>query len=240
MWFDEEALKRVGAELDGEASDRKPRTEKDAAKAVRLPLRIDDTIIVRSIEHPAHMARSRILGAMHGEFILITEPTVKVNDRLWAIFDGGYLCAYFKDGILYNFQSRYRRDLINGTVCIEYPKEIEFRRIRRHRRIKVNIETRCTLLNSGEQFPADMADISFAGCRLVFSEGVRMAVGANVSLTFNLPNEALVSEIRALVVRANRLKDLQSTEAGLSFSGPQNEVSKVSNFCEFCMFFEVE
>ena len=240
MRFDEDPFKIAGTELDGETVKRGLLTAKEVTKAIRVPLRIDDAIMVRSIGNPAQMAKCRIIGAMHGEFILITEPTIKVNHRLSAILEGDFLCAYFSDGILYNFHSSYRRDLISGTICIEYPKEIEVRRIRRHRRIKVNIETKCSLLNSDEQFSADMVDISSSGCRLVLDERVEIATGLNISLTFNLPNEAGISEIQALVVRVSHIDDLKASEVGLSFIGPESEVSKVSNFCEFCMFFELE
>ena len=34
-----------------------------------------------------HMARSTIVGAVHGDFILIKEPVVVINGRFVAIFD---------------------------------------------------------------------------------------------------------------------------------------------------------
>jgi c-di-GMP-binding flagellar brake protein YcgR len=177
MWFDEEALKKAGTDLDGGAGNLKLRAGSDAANAVRLPLRIDDPMMVRSADNPTQMAKSKIVGAIHGDFIMITDPTVKVNDRLSVIIDGNLLCAYFHDGILYNFHSRFRRDLIHGTICIEYPKEIEARQVRKHRRIKVNIETKFAAFGYPNWLSADMADISKGGCRLILKSKIIMKKG---------------------------------------------------------------
>jgi len=93
---------------------------------------------------------------------------------------------------------------------------------------------------TADSFIAEMADISFGGCRLVFNQRVPMPKGTELPITLNLPNEAFVSRLRALVVRIDRIKNSKATEVGLSFTGPQTEISKISNFCEFCMFFDME
>ena len=82
-----------------------------------------------------------------------------------------------------------------------------------------------------------MADISQGGCRLILNQCAGIAKGTNLSLTFNLPNEALVSGLQTVVARMSRIENSQATEVGASFTGPDSEISKVSNFCEFCMYF---
>jgi hypothetical protein len=131
------------------------------------------------------------------------------------------------------------RELMENIICIEYPKEVDVRKIRKHRRIGVNIETK--LVAEGNAFPlfADMTDISPGGCRLVVSQPIQVHTGAPLSLTFSLPNEALVDEIQAAVVRTNRIKGSKALEIGCAFSGPSSESSKIIYFCDFCMFFEM-
>src|SRR5271157_3853849 len=128
------------------------------AEDLRIPFRIDDGIVVRAIAGSARVFSSRIVGAMSGQFILITEPAAKISETVSAVLDGNFLCSYFCEGYLYTFHSRYRNRLMNDTVCIEYPKEAEIRQIRKDRRIKVNIETRVHVCDSGESFLADMID----------------------------------------------------------------------------------
>ncbi len=206
----------------------------------RIPLRIDDEIIVRSLAISAHRAKSRIVGADHGKLILIKEPVVVVNDRFLAIFDHDFECAYFNEGYRYNFVSRYRSHVVDDIVCIEYPKEAEVHQIRKHRRIKVNIEAKFTVSGYPSWLSADMADISKGGCRLILKSKVNMKMGLRVLLVFSLPNNEVVDELKAEVLSCRSIDCGESTEIGLSFSGPRRELSKISDFCEFCMFFDVE
>jgi len=208
---------------------------------VRIPLRIDDGMVVCAPTGPRHIASCRIVGAAHGEFILITEPTVKISDRFSAVLDDHFLCSYFCDGYLYTFQSRYRNRLMNDIISIEYPKEVGVRQIRKDRRIKVNIETKVFVCENGEPFLADMTDISRGGCCLVFKQHVPMEQGSNVLLTFSLPNNALIRELQAVAVRVRRVKNSKKIEeAGLSFAGQGSEICKVADFCEFCMYFDLD
>ena len=218
----------------------KPDVDADRPRETKIPFRIDDAIIVRSLTNSAYIAKSRIVGALHSEYILVTEPTVPINDRISAVLDEGFLCAYFNDGILYSFNSRYRKHLINNVVCIEYPKEVEVRQVRKHRRIRVNIETEYSISGTLGSFVADMADISRGGCLLVSNQRSPIIKGTCLSLAFNLPNEAFVNDLQAQVVRINHIKNSKTTEIGLSFTGPPDELAKIANFCEFCMYFDLE
>ena len=240
MRFSEAAEKMALSQPESEAKKQDPGPEPYTSRAIRIPLRIDDAIVVRSLTNMAHMARSKIIGAVHDKFILITEPTVSINERISAVLDEAFLCSYFSDGTLYTFRSRYRKHLVDDIVCIEYPREAEVRQVRRHRRIKVNIETECAVYGTADLFVGEMADISLGGSRLVFDQRVPMTKGTELTLTFNLPNEAFVSGLRAVVVRTDRLKNSKTTDVGLTFTGPQSEISKIANFCEFCMFFDLE
>ena len=240
MELNDAGVKMADNQLDLDAKNQDPDVDEDLATQVRVPFRIDDAIMLRSLANQAHIAKSRVIGAMHGKFILIMEPTARISDRLSAVLDEDFLCSYFNDGTLHTFYSRYRRHLLGDIVCIDYPREVEVRQIRKHRRIRVNIETQCILGGTVDVFLAEMADISQGGCRLVVDQRARFAKGYNLSLAFNLPNEAFVSGLQTVVARVIRVKNGQATELGLAFTGPESEIAKVANFCEFCMYFDLE
>ncbi|MGA2025510.1 MAG: PilZ domain-containing protein [Syntrophobacteraceae bacterium] len=240
MQFDGAAKKLEGNHLEREAKGRDPLVNANVPKPIRIPFRIDDAIMVCSLANTSQMARTRIIGAVHGKYILITEPTAKINDRIWAVLDREFLCSYFNNGFLHIFHSKYRRHLTEDVVCIDYPIKVQVRQIRKYRRIKVNIGTECTVCGTVDVLSAEMVDISQDGCRLILNQSDRITKGTNLSLTFELPNYASVSGLQTVVARTSRTQDNQATEVGVSFSGPDSEISKVSNFCEFCTFFDVQ
>lgn len=240
MRFNEAIERMDGNSFEREAEIRDSDIEEDAQPSIKIPLKIDDAIVVRSLANMAHVARSRVIGVLRDKYILITEPAVNINERISAVIDEDILCSYFSDGCLYNFHSKYQKHLIDEIVCIEYPKEVEVRQVRKHRRIRVNIETECAVFGTTDLFIGEMADISLGGCRLVFNQRVPVAKGTDVSMTFYLPNEAFVSQLRAQVARIDRMKNSKTIEVGVTFTGPQSEIEKISNFCDFCMFFDME
>ncbi len=208
---------------------------------IRIPLKIDEGIVVRSLTNLAHIAKARIIGARVGEYILITEPTVRINERVAAVLNEGFSCSYFSDGNLYIFQSQCLKYLAPDVMSIEYPREVEVRQIRKDRRIRVNIETKLVVSDTIDPFLADLTDISRGGCRVSINQRrLPMMKGTKLSLTFGLPNEASINELQAVVVRISRIKDSVATEIGMKFTGPKRELSKIENFCEFCMFFDLE
>jgi c-di-GMP-binding flagellar brake protein YcgR len=232
-------LKEVAdKQLDAGVEDRDSAVK--AREVTRIPFKIDDEIMVRSLDTISHRTKTRIIGAVHGDSILIQEPVVAINDRFFAIFDHAFECSYFTQGYRYNFLSRYRSHVLRDIVCIEYPKKVQVQQIRKHRRIMVNIEIKLAALSSPKWFSADMADISEGGCRLILKSKATMTKGMKVLLVFRLPNEDVVEELRAVVLRSISIPGSEATEVGLSFTGPGSELVKISNFCQFCMFFDVE
>lgn len=200
---------------------------------ITIPLKIDDAMVVRSPGAPARIASCKVVGAIHGRYLLITEPTVKISDRVSAVLDEALLCSCMCGDYLYIFYSRYRNRLMDNIVCIEYPREVEVRRIREHTRIEVNIET-SVLLGNGEPVSAKMIDISRGGCRLTFDRRLRMTKGNRLSLTFELPNMITVDRVEAVIAKIKQVN--RTTETGLSFDADNGELSKIADFCEFFLF----
>ncbi len=227
-----------GNQLDGGVKNRDRAVS--AREVTRIPFKIDDEIMVSSQSIAAHRTKSKIVGAVHGNFILIKEPIVVINERLMAIFDDVFKCSYFIKGYRYNFLSRYKSHVLSDIICIEYPKKVDVYQIREHRRIKVNIETKYAILGTPNWFSADMVDISHCGCCLLLKSKVAITKGMKVLLVFSLPNKDVVNELRAVVVRSWPVQGGEATKVGLSLSGPPGELAKISRFCEFCMYFDLE
>ena len=207
--------------------------EPDEPERISIPLKIGDTMVVRSPATPGRIASCKIVGAIHGQFILITEPAIKISDRVSAVLDETLLCSCLCDDYLYIFYSRYRSLLMNDVVCIEYPREAEARRIREHTRIRVDIET-SVFIGAGEPVSAKMIDISRGGCLLSFNQRVRMKKGSSLALTFQLPTGVTVENLEAVAAKIKQ--EEKNTETGLTFSGEQRERAKVEDFCEICRF----
>jgi hypothetical protein len=239
MRFDELPETIVNDQVECEAGKPDPRG--DSYVPMRIPFKIDEEMVLRSLTNTAHIAKARIIGAKVGEYILITEPAVRITEGDGAVLDEGFLCSCSSGGNLYVFQSRCLRYLANDVMCIEYPGKVEVRRIRKYRRIRVNIETELVISDTSSSFLVDLTDISRGGCCVNINQRrVPMIKGTNVSLTFSLPNEAFISALQAVVARISRIKDKVATEIGLKFIGPQSELSKIGNFCEFYMFFDLK
>jgi c-di-GMP-binding flagellar brake protein YcgR len=228
----------AGKRLDGSAG--KGDSVAGAPEVIRIPFKIDDEIMVRSLAIAAHRTKTRIVGAVHGDLILIQEPVVVINRRLLAIFDGVFECSYFTEGYRYNFLSRYRSHALRDVVCIEYPQKVDVNQIRKHRRIKVNIEAQYAIIGAPNWFPGDMLDISQGGCRMVLKSKAAITKGMKALLVFSLPNEDEINDLGAVVVRSKPTQDGETSEIGLSFTGPPCELAKIESFCEFCLFFDVE
>lgn len=204
-----------------------------------LCLSIGSEMIVRSIANSMHKTKSRIIGAVHGKFILIEEPVVVVNERMSIPIEGGVLCSYFESGDLYTFRSRVLKNLDEDMVSIQYPGEVEIRQIRRHKRIRVNIETEVTIPGLVSMI-GDMGDISIGGCCVTLNSIAPLVRGKSLTLTFCLPNDQTVNGLKCSVASVKHIRSEQKTIIGLSFTSPAREIAKVTSFCEFCMFFELE
>ncbi len=127
MRFNEATAKMAGNQSEHHAQKGDQAVDTEDPRQVRIPFRIDDAIMVRSLTNAAHMAKTRIIGAMHGKYVLIIEPTMKINDRISAVLDEAFLCSYFSEGSMHIFNSRYLRHMDVEVVSIAYPIKVEVR-----------------------------------------------------------------------------------------------------------------
>jgi len=208
-------------------------------KRKKLPLIIDGEILIRSLEDQSLKAKSRILGARHGHFILIEDPLYQVNERLSTPITGPVYCQYFNEGFLYIFPSMILKSLGDNLTLLDYPHRFEVETIRQHPRIRVNIKASFSSLSSGTASEATIIDISEGGCQLIVPTLVVLRKDMLCDLKFTLPDSQNIEGIQAKVRDIRFLKLKNNTKLGLQFIGPPEQISKISSFARFCMFFKV-
>lgn len=205
--------------------------------------------MVRSVEDRRLQAKTRILGARRGDFILIEQPVCRINERMTTAVEGNIICSFFYDGDVFRFASRTRKDLGDGLVLIEYPERFQVENIRKCARIQVNIEA---VVIIGKFVPEGSAptrghttikgtvvDISEGGCLLVIPALVHVVQNMFCLLDFVLPNDQPVSGLQTKVRKVEMSKLRKTTEVGLQFIGPAPQLATITSFCHYCMYFKV-
>lgn len=204
----------------------------------KLPLVIDSQIFLRSIEQKGIKTASRILGARHGDFILIEQPVFRITDRFYATPEE-FLCTFSDEGDVYHFQSRIQKTIGGGLTFIDYPEEFQVEAIRKHHRIQVNIEVHISIQELKEQVKGMMKDISEGGSFVSLPVLIPVAKNMKCSIDFTLPDNQNITGLTALVRQVQFRKLRKTIDLGLEFTGPPVEIAKLRSFCQFCMFFKV-
>jgi c-di-GMP-binding flagellar brake protein YcgR len=205
----------------------------------KLPLYIERQLTVRSMSEKNLKATVNVLGARHGDLIMIDDPLCYINERLSVPIEGDIVCQLFHEGDMYRFQSRVRKSLGEGITVIDYPERFVAEAIRKHHRIQVNMEARFFLENTKETFRVTMLDISEGGCFIVVPQLIHVTENTLCRLEFSLPDKQAVSGLEGRVRTMHFLALKRTTGLGLQFTGPPEEVNKISAFCDYCMFFKV-
>ena len=87
----------------------------------KIPFQLGSEILLRSSSHPSHKTKSKIIGVLEKEFIMIEDPVFAISDNITAIVEDDFLVAYMHEGYLFTFRSRFNKKLIRNIVCIDYP-----------------------------------------------------------------------------------------------------------------------
>ena len=206
----------------------------------RLPITIGTEILLRPLKNQGIQVRSLILGARHGDFMIIETPTLQYSDRLSAKVVGDVICRYIHDGELYAFNSSIRKSTAEGFTLLDYPSDFEVHVLRKHTRIRVNIETMVAPEdNPLDTIKATITDISEGGCMLVFDGFQALHQNLVCMLDFILPDKSQVRGLKGKMVKINFSRLEKATKVGLQFLDSSEELEKISAFCRFCSFFEV-
>jgi hypothetical protein len=205
----------------------------------KLPLVIETELSIESIEHKLARVKSRILGARHGDFIIIEIPTLRFSDRLFSRLTGRIRCSLMQEGDVYDFLSSVQKSLDNGLCLIDYPQSFQLTRLRAHPRIRVSIETRLLISRERDTLKALMTDIGVGGCKLALPWLYGIDEDTPVTLSFTLPDDSDIENLKGMVRSVRISKLAKRTEIGVTFLEPPAELAKVASFCQFCLFFEV-
>lgn len=205
----------------------------------KLPILIENEMIIYSPADRTRKAKSRILGARHWDFILIEEPVFRINERIFLPLEGDFMCVFLHEDVRYAFQSRIRSVLSEGLALIDYPEKYRVEKIRNSHRIRVNLEAKLYLAHLKETKDAVIRDISEGGCCVVIPTVSPLALDMTCVLDFTLPDKQRVAGLRVKIrsIQYSALK--KSVELGTQFLEPPEQVSKVLAFCRYCMFFRV-
>jgi c-di-GMP-binding flagellar brake protein YcgR len=204
----------------------------------KLPLEIGLPILIQSMENKSIKARSTVIGARHGDFIIIEDPVVHFSDRLFSKLSGHIFCNYLHEGDLYEFTSTIRYYSKENYAVIEYPSEYRLSQLRKHHRIYVNIETLLRVPKERDSFKGVLTDISSGGCQFNVPTILFLAKGTECFLSFTLPDNTIVDSIKSIIRNIKIDKRNNSSEVGFEFIQDQQQLQGISRFCRFCMFFE--
>ncbi len=205
----------------------------------KLPIIVENEIIIYSPEDKSRKAKSRMLGARHRDFILIEEPVFRINERISFPLEGEVVCSFMHEGDRYVFRSKIRKALSDGVVAIEYPNEYKAEKIRNSHRIRVNLEAKFYLAYLKETKSAIVKDLSEGGCCVVIPAVSPLAPDLSCVLDFTLPDKQAITGLRAKIRTIHYSALKKNVELGVQFTGPPEQTSKILSFCRYCMFFRV-
>jgi len=203
-----------------------------AQPKVKLPIAIEEKIVVRSRRNDSLKVSCRVLGAWHGKFLIIEDPVFRVSERLSYPIEGDVLCWYLFAGDVYQFVSKVLGSYSEGFALLEYPDEVQVDKLRRHPRIPMKLQTQIRVGNSRGSLPSTMIDISAGGCSLTINSLEVIAKNMPCELSFTLPDGQKVAGLKtaACSSRTHSLKKI--TAVGLKFLGPADQIEVISSFCQ--------
>lgn len=217
-----------------------PLEGKEGLKGMKkLPLVINAELFIESMDYKPARARSKILGARHGDFIIIDDPVLQLSDRLFSKLTGRIHCSYLHEGEIYDFRSTVRKNMDDSFSLIDYPQTFQQTKLRAHLRIHVNIETRLMVGKDHEGLKVTMTDISTGGCKITIPYLYGLAIGIQCGLSFTLPDNRNIVNLRGTIRNVRMMKLKKRMEIGVSFGEPAPELEKIASFCHFCSFFQV-
>lgn len=205
----------------------------------KLPLEIGQELILKPLnQNVPHRTKTQVIGAKHGEFIIIEKPIIKVTDRL-VFASEAFICWTLQEGNIYRFESIIKKYLEEDLCLLEYPSSFQVESLRKNIRIKVNLETQFKVGFKNAIFKGTILDISEGGCRLEADSIIIVGKNERIVMSFVLPDDRRINEIEGITrnVLYDRLRN--KTEIGVQFKGSESELVKIYSFCQFCQYFKV-
>lgn len=205
----------------------------------KLPLVLGQEMAIRSLDREYFQLNAKVVGARTGEFILLDNLILEMNDRLFVRLQGSIKCSYILQGKAYVFQSEVLDSISYDLSLIRYPGFFETNSLRKHTRVKINLETVLSLEGVDNPAAGSIIDLSNGGCRLLVDKVFYVDRKMKCRLDFTLPNGQAVNGLAAAIRSINISKLKRTTDLGLQFTGPREELKKVAAFCDFCRKFKL-
>ena len=203
----------------------------------KIPFQLGSEILLRSSSNPSHKAKSKIIGVLEKEFIMIEDPVFAISDNITAIVEDDFLVAYLHEGYLFTFKTRFNKKLIRNIICVDYPENFEVEQLRKEQRVRVNLEAALSI--SDLELSGHVKDISETGCSFELPKIISLFKGLGFIATFTLPNDILIKDLQCTITIVKYNQIHRKTEIGATFSGPAGEISKIKELVNFCMRFKV-
>lgn len=202
----------------------------------KIPFQLGAQILLRSSSNSAIRAKSKIIGVLDREFIMIERPVFSISDNITAIVEDDLMIAYVHEGYLFTFRSRFDRELISNIICIEYPNTFKVEQLREAPRIKVNLDAEISI--SDTKLPGMIKDISTTGCSAEIPKIISLFKGLRLVLSFTMPNDQVVNDLQCTISSVKYNQIHKKTDIGVTFSGPPEEIVKIRELVNFCMRFK--
>jgi len=209
----------------------------------KLPFAFGGSLILRPSTRDCKVQgiRSQVLGCRPERFIIVDASAF--GRASFPVDEGPLLCVAIEEGTIYSFPSRLLKHIEENMALLEYPRKINQRKLRKHLRVKLNVEVKITLRDEdrskfrnvedlmGKVLRGTIADISEGGCRIVARSFQSVQVQSLCSLDFVLPDGQQIEGLEAIVVASRHAGD-HAYEMGLKFRGPMEQQGKLFFFCQ--------
>jgi c-di-GMP-binding flagellar brake protein YcgR len=203
----------------------------------KIPFQLGAEILLRSPSNPSHKAKSKVIGVLEKEFIMIVDPVFAISDYITAIVEDNLMVAYLHEGYLFTFKSRFNKKLLNDIICIDYPQDFQVEQMRKEVRVKVNLEAKLAI--NDLNISGFVKDISESGAFFELPKIISTFKGIKFTATFTLPNDETIKDLQCEIMSVRYNQIHRKTGIGVSFSGPVEETSKIRELVRFCMRFKV-
>ena len=203
----------------------------------KIPFQLGAEISIRSTTDPRHKTKSRIIGVLEKEFIMIEDPVFAISDNITAIVEGDFLVTYVYNEYSFKFESRFYRKLIRNIICIDYPDNFQVEQLTTEAKVKVNLEA--ALMVSDLELSGHVKEVSETSCLFELPKIISLFKGLGLTATFTLPNDQLIKDLECKITSVKYNQIHRKTEVFAKFSGPDEAISIIRELIQFCMRFKV-
>ena len=214
-------------------------------KAQEIPFEVGEKLILLLNKAGKEIrAISQVVGLRPGGFIIIDEPRFGPDI---TVDPGTYLACYYSyEGNIFYFQTRLKSNLGESLCLLDYPLKFQKKALRKHQRVSLKIEASVYLIDEqrklvksiddykSRMFKGTMVDISEGGCRLIVRSFDKIAPNSACHIECTLPDGQKIEGLKSIIISARQIDEFTS-EIGLQFLGPMDQIGKIFFFCQLAL-----